>query len=110
MKDASKRFLHRGIYIPQLLRAAVDYQPPPPPTLSVDHGTWVIDRPHPNRPAAARPGGVDERNRPVTVSSDAYAEMTPFRSRPCHACPPHVPSAALDGNIEVVPLVARLVA
>ncbi|GBO99283.1 RNA-directed DNA polymerase from mobile element jockey [Eumeta japonica] len=41
LQDASKRFFDiAGSHPNALLRAAVDYQPPPPPTLSVDHGTY----------------------------------------------------------------------
>ncbi|GBP89078.1 RNA-directed DNA polymerase from mobile element jockey [Eumeta japonica] len=43
MKDASKRFFDiAGSHPNALLRAAVDYQPPPPPTISVGHGTYCL--------------------------------------------------------------------
>ncbi|GBP67352.1 hypothetical protein EVAR_51423_1 [Eumeta japonica] len=42
MKDASKRFFDiAGSHPNALLRAAVDYQPPHPLTLSVGHGTYL---------------------------------------------------------------------
>ncbi|GBP90026.1 hypothetical protein EVAR_38932_1 [Eumeta japonica] len=40
LQDASKRFFDIAGSHPNALRAAVDYQPPPPPTLSEDHGTY----------------------------------------------------------------------
>ncbi|GBP54874.1 hypothetical protein EVAR_11626_1 [Eumeta japonica] len=105
MKDASKRFFDiAGSHPNALLRAAVDYQPPPPthfirrprnvlfdPPDALTAAIIDLSSPHPTHPAAAdrsRPGGRNG-NRPVTVSSDAYAEMTPLRSR--RAC--HAPSA-----------------
>ncbi|GBP55631.1 hypothetical protein EVAR_35867_1 [Eumeta japonica] len=67
MKDASKRFFDiAGSHPNTLLRAAVDYQPPPP-THFIRHRP--ISLLHPAAADRSRPGGRNG-NRPVTVSDD----------------------------------------
>ncbi|GBP41865.1 hypothetical protein EVAR_86835_1 [Eumeta japonica] len=84
MKDASKRFFDiAGLYPNALLRAAVDYQPPPPTHFIRRPRYVLIDQPdaltaavidlYPLlHPAAADRSRLDRRNgnRPVTVSGD----------------------------------------